>query len=193
MHRSTATPENTGTNSGQRGSRWRVAAWVAAGLVLLLPLVAGADWTGSDFVFAAVLLFGALGAYEFVARTTGNTAYRAGAGLAIAALLLLLWSNGAVGITDSSADMMFLLLVPAVAIIGALTAHFKAPGMARAMVATALTQASIAVIALLAGMVPAYNSAFEILGISGFFAGLFVGSALLFQKAAREESERGAA
>jgi hypothetical protein len=55
--------------------------------------------------------------------------------------------------------------------------------MARAMFAAALAQALIGVIALLAGMVPAYNSAFEILGITGFFAALFVGAGLLFRKA----------
>jgi hypothetical protein len=32
-------------------------------------------------------------------------------------------------------------------------------------------------------MVPAFNSAFEILGITAFFAALFVGSGLLFRKA----------
>jgi hypothetical protein len=32
-------------------------------------------------------------------------------------------------------------------------------------------------------MVPAYNSAFEIVGITGFFAALFAGAGLLFRKA----------
>ena len=150
------------------------------------------NWTVGDFVFAAVLLFGSLGAYELLARKTGDTAYRAGVGVAIAAAFLLVWVNGAVGITDSDADLMLLLWVPTVGIIGAIIARFQPRGMARAMFATALAQALVAVTALIAGIVPAYNSAFEILALNGFFVALFVGSALLFRHAAREQSPAGA-
>jgi hypothetical protein len=170
-------------------SRWRRAAWAAAALILLAPLVAmqftdEVNWTVSDFVFAGALLFGSLGAYELAARRAGNTAYRAAVGVALAAAVLLLWGNGAVGITDSAADAIY-AGVPAVGIIAAVVARFQPHGMARAMFATALAQALIGVIALAAGMVPAYNSAFEILGITAFFAALFIGSALLFREAAR--------
>jgi len=96
-----------------------------------------------------------------------------------------------VGITDSDADLMF-LWVPAVGIIGAIIARFQPRGMARAMFATALAQALVAVIALIAGIVPAYNSAFEVLGITGFYVALFVGSALLFRHAARGRTPAGA-
>lgn len=185
------TTANTGDGVGRRGSRWRIAAWTAAALVLLLPLVAGANWTLGDFAFAVVLLFGSLGAYELAARMRGNAAYRAGVGVASAATLLLVWVNGAVGITDSAADLMFYLGVPAVGIIGALIARFQPRGLARAMFATALAQVLVAVIALIAGIISAYNSAFEILGITGFFAVLFVGSALLFREAARGRTEFG--
>ncbi len=91
-----------------RRSPWRIARWSAAALVLLLPLAAmqftdEVDWTLSDFVFAGILLSASLAAYELVARRTGDPCYRAGAGLAVAALFLLSWSNAAVGITDSEA------------------------------------------------------------------------------------------
>jgi hypothetical protein len=170
-------------------SRRRLAAWAAAALILVAPWVAmqftdEVNWTASDFVFAGALLFGALGAYELAVRWTGNTVYRAAAGVALAAAVLLLWVNAAVGITDGAADAMY-AGVPAVGILGAIVARFQPRGMARAMFATALAQASIGVVALAAGMVPAFNSAFEILGITGFFAALFVGSALLFREAAR--------
>ena len=140
------------------------------------------NWTVSDFVFAGALVFGALGAYQLAVRKTRSTAYRAAVGVALVAAVLLLWANGAVGITDSAADATY-YAVPAVGIIGALVARFRPRGMALAMYATALAQASIGVIALAAGMVPAYNSAFEILGITGFFAALFLTSALLFREA----------
>jgi hypothetical protein len=142
------------------------------------------NWTVSDFVFAGALVFGALGAYQLTVRRTRSTAYRAAVGVALAAAVLLLWANGAVGITDSAADATY-PVVPVVGIIGALVARFRAYGMALAMYATALAQALIGVIALAAGMVPAYNSACEILGITGFFAALFVTSALLFREATR--------
>ncbi len=48
---------------GWRGSWLRKAMWSGAPFLLLLPAVAmrftaEVNWTGSDFVFAAVLLFG---------------------------------------------------------------------------------------------------------------------------------------
>lgn len=184
---------NTRNGDTWIGSYWRKAASCVAVGALLLPLLAmqftdEVRWTVSDFVFAPILLFGALGAYEVVARKTDDAAYQAGAGVAISALLLLSWSNAAVGITDSEADFYIFFGVPAVAIGGALIARFRPHGMAVAMVAAALAQAMIAVTALAAGIIPAYNSAFEILGITGFFVTLFLGSALLFRRAARTTS-----
>ena len=65
--------------------------------------------------------------------------------------------------------------------------------MARALIATALAQALVAVIALIAGMHQApYTSVGEILGLNGFFIALFLGSALLFLNAARERTPAGA-
>ena len=166
----------------RRGGRWRLAAWGAAVLMLLVPLLSGMPWSGSDYVFAAVLLFGSLGIYELTVRLTGDSAYRGGVGMALAAIFLLLWINGAVGITDSSADGV-LLLVPAIAFVGAVVARFRPRGMSLAMFAAAFIDAAIGVGALIAGIVPAYNPAGEILGLTGFFAVLFVGSGLLFRQA----------
>lgn len=185
--------ENVGV---RRMSRWRFAAWVAAALVLLASFVAmqftdEVNWSVGDFVFAGVLLFGSLGAYEIAARMTGDTAYRAGIGVAIGAAFLLVWINAAVGITDSNADGMYIVVI-AIGVVGALVARFRPDGMARAMLATAIATAAVGVIALTAGMIPTYNSAFEILGLNGFFVVLWVGSALLFREAARGESERDA-
>lgn len=172
------------TGDGDGRTRWRTAAWVLAALVLLLPLVAmqftdEVNWTLLDFVFAGVLLFGSLGAYEAATRTTSNIAYRAGVGVAIAGAFLLTWINAAVGITDSIADLAY-LGVPLVGIIGAFLGRFRPAGMARALLATALVQALVGVIAVVAGLVPAHNAAVEILGLTGFFVVLFAGSAWLF-------------
>ena len=67
--------------------------------------------------------------------------------------------------------------------------------MARALLATALAQALVALIALIAGKHRApVSSVFEILGLNGFFVALFVGSAWLFRRATRrqQEARRGA-
>lgn len=172
---------------GRPAGRWRGALWAIAALALLVPLAAGWPWTTSDYVFAALLMFGSLALYELAARLTGNTAYRTGAAIAIGAAFLLLWVNGAVGITDSEADGLF-LLVPAIAFIGALVARFQPRGMAVAMFSAALAAVAIVVIALIAGVVPAFNSAFEVLGIAAFFGMMFVGSGLLFHQAARQRA-----
>lgn len=185
---------NAENSDSQTMSPWRIAAWIIAAFVLLLPVVAmpftrGVDWTASDFVVAAVLLFGALGAYELAARKADNAAYRAGVGVAITAALLLTGVNAAGGLTGSGADGLYLGVI-AVGIIGAVIARFRPEGMARALFATALAQVAVGTGALIAGMVPAHNSALEILGLTGFFVALFAGSAGSFRRAAHRRVER---
>ncbi|HEX9953371.1 MAG TPA: hypothetical protein VGB53_16490 [Rubricoccaceae bacterium] len=180
---------NTETDRIGRGSWLRTASWAAAALILLLPLAAmqitnQVVWTASDFAFAAVLLFVPLSLYELVARKTGNTAYRAGVALALVGAFVIVWGSGAVGITDSNADMLYFLAL-VVGFVGTLVARFRSSGMARAMGATALSLALAGVIALGAGVVPAPTSAVEVSGMTGFFVALFVGSAMLFREAAR--------
>ena len=167
-----------------------MAVWVLAALVLLAPLVAKAPWTGSDFAFASLLLFVPLSIYELVVRKSGDPDYRMGAGVALVAALLLLWVSGAAGITDSEVDVLYLLAL-AVGVIGAVVARFEPRGMARAMFATAFALSLAGAGALIAGLVAAHTAMFEVLGITGVFATLFVGSAWLFRNAARREPERG--
>jgi hypothetical protein len=126
---------------------------------------------------------------------TGNTAYKAAVGLAIATPLLLVWVIGAVGVlgVDGDPEDLMYIGVLAIGIIGAIIARFQPRGMARALFATALAQALVAVIALFLGMHQApYSSVGEILGLNGFFVALFLGSAWLFRKAARERTPAGA-
>ena len=123
---------------------------------------------------------------------TGNTAYKSAVGLALATPLLLVWMIGAVGVLGRDGDRADLMYIGvfAVGMIGAIIARFQPHGMARALIATALAQALVAVIA---GMHQAqYTSVGEILGLNGFFVALFLGSALLFLNAARERTPAGA-
>ncbi len=107
--------------------------------------------------------------------------------VAIAAVLLLVWLSLGVGIIGRDGDpanrMYFGVL--AVGIVGALIARFRPQGMARALIATALAQAAVAVIALAAGLGRPWSGPLELSLLNGFFVGLFVGSAWLFNRAAR--------
>jgi hypothetical protein len=174
-------------------SRFVARLAVATGLILLVPLVSmqftdEVVWTLSDYLVAGTLVFGAGMTYRLVARKARSNAYRMAVGLAVAAGLMLLWLMGAVGIIGvegDPADLMYLGVL-GVGAVGALVARFRPDGMARVLVATAVAQALVTVIALIAGkhQVPA-SSAFEIVGLNGFFIALFLGSAWLFRAAGR--------
>ena len=167
---------------------------LAAAFILLLPLLAmqitdEVVWDVADFAVAGILLVGTGLTYALAARKAGNIAYRAAVGVALAPALILLWLMGAVGIIGVEGDRADLMYfgVLAVGLIGAIIARFRPQGMARALLATALAQALVAVIALIAGKHQApISSVYEILGLNGFFVALFIGSAWLFRLAARK-------
>ncbi|MDQ5828638.1 MAG: hypothetical protein M3324_01925, partial [Actinomycetota bacterium] len=98
---------------------------------------------------------------------------------------------GVIGTEDDLANLMYVGVL-AVGIIGAIIARFRPPGMARALFATALAQALVAVIALIFGLGSSLSPPVEILGLNGFFVALFLGSAWLFRNAAREQPPAGA-
>lgn len=178
---------------GTRSSRARRAAWAVATLLLLAPLVAmrftdEVVWTLGDFVFAAVLLYGPLALYEWAARTTGNVAYRAGVALALVGAFVVVWVGAAVGITDSDADGFYALALLA-GIGWAAAVRFRPAGMARAMLAAALGVVLAGAVTLAAGMAAPTAPPFEVMGLTGFFATLFLASALLFREA--EKGGRG--
>ncbi len=155
--------------------------------ILLIPLVAmqftdEVVWDLADFIVAGFLLFGTGLAYELVARKGGTMAYRTAVGLALAAALILVWMNLAVGTEDDSPGLL-LFGVLVVGIIGAIIAGCRPHGMARALFATALAQALVAVIAMIA-----WEQYFEVLILNGFFIALWAGSALLFRRAARKHN-----
>jgi hypothetical protein len=178
--------ESTRMAGGNKRNWWRIVAWSAAGGLILLPLVAmqftsEVNWTGADFAFA-IVMFGGVGLlFELAVRLSSNMAYRAGMGVALLAFFLLVWINLAVGIIgseDNDANQMF-VAVPTIAIGGALIAHFRPRGMMVAMIAAAVAQFGVAIAALVIG-------AGFIFPITAMFAGLWMTSAWLFAKAARE-------
>ncbi|HEX2739917.1 MAG TPA: hypothetical protein VHM69_05675, partial [Rubrobacter sp.] len=107
--------------------------------------------------------------------------YRSVVGVALAAAFLLVWINLAVGIIGHSGDLANSMYVGVLAV-----------GIIGAIIATALAQALVAVIVLIFGLGLPWSPPVEILGLTGFFVALFVGSALLFQFAARVQPPAGA-
>lgn len=168
---------DTHPSPARRTIPWRLIGWGTAGLLLLLPLVAGAPWTISDYIFAAVL-FGGVGlAFEFIVRKSGDLAYRFGAATAVIAAFLTVWVNAAVGmIGDGSYNLLFagVLLV---ALGGSILARFRAVGMARAMLAAAALQTILS----------AFGYATDPHGatLSLLFAGPWLLSAALFWNASK--------
>lgn len=186
----------TSNASEQRSAiNWRVVGWGAAGLILLLPLVAmrltdEVNWTASDFLFAGLLL-GSVGLIlELAGRRTTDRTYRAAVGCAVAAAFLVIWSNGAVGIVGSEnndANALF-NLVPLIALLGSLVARFRAPGLARVMLGTAMIQVLVTVIVLAVGWSERASIwPREFLYSAGGFGGLWLASAWLFRRSANNQ------
>jgi hypothetical protein len=182
---------NTENGGGRHGSRWRIVAWGTAAALILLPLLAmqvtdEVAWDLADFAFAGTLVVGVGVTYELAARMTRNSAYRAAVAVALAAAFVLVWVNAAVGIIgseDNPANMMYGGVL-AVGIIGAIIARFQPGGMARALVATALAQALVAVITIVGRLGFPASGPLELLALNGFFVALWFISAWLFRKAA---------
>ena len=148
------------------------------------------NWDLLDLtVFGAMLLGGGV-IYVAAKRKSDNLAYRTAVGVALATAFILIWVNGAVGIVgaeNNDANMMFFGVL-AVGAIGGVIARFQPRGMARALCATALAQAIVAAIALIAGLgstAPGWPR--DILMLTAFFVSLWLLSAWLFRNASRAQ------
>lgn len=184
--------------SGGRPARAAVRVACAVACILLVPLVAmlvtdEVAWSPADFALAGALLMATGLALARALRRRGDIAYRSAAGLALAAVLLLVWLIGAVGVIGEDGDPADLMYagVLAVGLAGAVLARLRPRGMARALIAMAVAQSVVTAIALIAGehRTPTASVA-EIVGLNGLFVALFLGSAALFGRAARPASGR---
>jgi len=161
-------------------------------LILLIPLLAmqvteEVAWDLADFTVAWSLMAGVGLIYRLAVKRTEDFVYRSAVGVALATAFFLIWVNLSVGIIGPEghpANLMYVGVL-AVGIIGAARVRLQPIGMARALFATALAQALVAAIALIAGAEwVSENSASQILGINTVFVLLFLFSARLFRKAA---------
>jgi hypothetical protein len=172
-----------GEAGASRISWW---AWALAGALWLLPLVLSGftdemQWDRADFVVWAIMLSIAATAVEIGARVSRSRPYRAAVGIAAAAGFLMTWANLAVGIIGNEDNPINLIFfgVLAVGVAGALLARFRAAGMAYAMLATAVAQLLAAIVALLL-------DGAHVFVLTGVFVAIWLTSAMLFRRAARE-------
>ena len=178
---------------------WRVALWSAAGVILLLPLVAmqftdEVAWTGYDFAIFGAMLVSAGCAFELAVGVSGLPAYRAGAAVAIGTAFLLLWLNLAVGIIGSEDNPANLLYggVLLIAIAGSVFARLRPEGMVRTMAIAAVSQASVPAIVILAGWSPEGSQWIPAVTIlTALFCGAWVFAAMLFRRAIGDHGAAG--
>jgi hypothetical protein len=183
----------------RRRSLWKGPALTTA-LIMVIPtlgnrFVDGWNWGFGAFAVVGALVFGIGVTYELVTRNVDTIAYRAAVGVALAAPFLLIWTNFIQAADDVNPAAMMYLLVPIVAIICVAIARFRQDGMARALFVTALAQALVLAIVFIRNPPPTSWTPAVWRGFGGnaFFLVLFIGSALLFRKAGRENPAPGAA
>lgn len=134
------------------------------------------------FVLAVAFIF----IYMFLkTKKPSNTSYKSAVALALVAAFFLIWVSAGVGIFGSPDPLEIGAL--AVGAIGATIARFQPKGMAYALFATALVQASVGLISLSTGSASPNFWPHELF-LNGFFVALFAASALLFRNAAREQA-----
>jgi peptidoglycan/LPS O-acetylase OafA/YrhL len=141
------------------------------------------NWDPLDYAVAGALIAGAAAVFGLALRKGKGPTYRLAVGVALAAAVMLVWVNAAVGIIGdegNDANLMYFGVL-AIAMAGAALARFRPRGMALALAATALAQLVVAVIALVtvAGAEgPAWPA--DLLVATGFFAALWLLSAGMF-------------
>jgi hypothetical protein len=167
----------------------RIAIGTAS--ILLIPLVltllAIWHWKPGAFVLAFALLVGGAGLTYRMAekKMMSNKTYRFAVGVALATVFLLVWINAAVGgiLGDDPANMMYFGVL-LVGFTGAVIAHLEPNGMSNALFATAFAIVLVPAIALIIGTPAFANGVATVFGLHVVFAILFIGSAMLFRKAA---------
>jgi hypothetical protein len=180
---------------------------LGTGLILLIPLFGnlfmGWNWPAFAFPVWGALLFGAGLTYELIARKGGTIAYRVAVGIACATGFVLVFINAAAGIIGDGPVNLMYLGVLAVGFVGALIARFEARGMSLALLATAVAQMLVPLVALVmwkAGWQdlltdpnsphPPFDPGIApVFGLNAVFAMLWVVSALLFRHAGNPQSK----
>lgn len=162
------------------------------GFILLIPLIAmqftdEMAWDLFDFVLMGAVLSGVGLAYEFIAKKSEKTVYRAAFAIGLLGALLLVWINGAVGIIGSENNPANLLYgaVFVVGLLGSLLSRFKARGMAYTLFIAAIVQFLVPLFALFVWPAKATWGEPGVIGVlilNAVFALVFALSGLLFYR-----------
>lgn len=144
--------------AGSGRARLRMIGWGAVVAVLLIPAIAmrftgEVNWSGGDFLLAALMLGGLGLGVELAVRLSPDWHYRAGAALAGLMALVIVWGNLAVGFIGGEGNPANLVFAAMLFVIagGAALVRFRAAGLARVMALAAVMQAGTAVLALALG------------------------------------------
>ena len=115
---------------------------------------------------------------------TGNSAYRAGVGVAVLAAFLTVWTTI---VRDDGNGIGFFMVIMAVA-VGWFAAGFRAAGMARTMIGVAVMQAAVgSLIATAPVTANVPGESMKALLFSGFFVALWLVSGAFFRSAAKSD------
>jgi hypothetical protein len=120
---------------------------------------------------------------KLMSRLLNQTAYRAALALAGIAVLLLVWLSLGVGIIGADGDpanWMYASVV-VIGIIGSVVSRMRPVGMTYTLLAMAVAQALILVIALVAGLGQPWSGPLELFLLNGFFIAMFAISGWLFR------------
>lgn len=150
-------------------------------------------WSLFDFIFAGVLIFGAGLSFELIIRKYKLMTYRFAVGIALAAVFLMVWINGAVGIIggeNNPANQLYLAAL-AVGLAATILSRLQPLRTAKAMFITAATIIVVPFIAFIIWQQEIYSIGARIdivkpLVLTGFFALMFAFSGFLFLRTARK-------
>lgn len=188
---------NVGSSPESRRIRWRLIGWSIPVGLLMLPLIAmqftdEVDWDLPDFIIMGALMGMVGGGIELAVKLSKNIRYRVAAVISLTAGFLLMWVNMAVGIIgdgDLPMDLPYFLVMLG-GVVGIVASRFRPAGLALTLYLMVAALVLIALAVIVTDSLPMYTTGKDLLGITGFFATLFMVSALLFQQAARDECEQ---
>ncbi|WP_306519973.1 hypothetical protein [Rheinheimera sp.] len=116
--------------------------------------------------------------------------YSAAMASTVVTLLLLIWLSLGVGIIGGDGDManlLYALVLVAITVV-AVRGRFQSKAMMWALVAAALVQALIALLAVYTGLGLPFSGPVELILLNGFFVLLYLGAALMFRRAFKQSA-----
>ncbi len=133
---------------------WRITGWGSLLALLILPALAmlmtsEVNWTGGDFVFAAILLGFVGSVVELAVRFARPGAPRIGYIIAGITAFFTFWSNAAVGIIgdENSVNVFFFIMVLG-AFVAGIVVRFRPAAVRSIVVLLAIGQYAVGIAAL---------------------------------------------